>query len=104
MTAADSTGRSGSKARTSEDQTTEERAAALAAQFVDNATAATVAWLEGCATAFESSLTRAVAGKYTTSDLAKDAAAQWARNISYAARVFSVGSRGGDTSETTTHA
>ena len=86
---------------TDEDQTREEVAAALARQFVDRATAATVAWLKDSASAFGTCLTGAVAGTYTANDLAKDAAAQWARNVAYVAGVCGLGDEGDDAHETT---
>ena len=74
-----------------EDPTREELASLFVTSFVHNATAATTDWLQDGAKAFEASLSKALAGTYTASDLAKDSAALWARSVKHALRMLTPG-------------
>jgi len=74
-----------------EDKDLQEVATFLVNTFVENATSAAVDFLQQTTKAFEESLNTALAGKYTTSTLAKDSAALWARNVRFVSQLFSVG-------------
>lgn len=74
-----------------EDPTREKLASLFLTSFVHNATAATAEWLQDGAKAFDASFTKALAGTYTASDLAKDSAALWASSVKHALRMLTPG-------------
>jgi len=85
-----------------QDPPLEEVALFFVTSFVHNAADATAEWLQDGARAFDASLNKALAGKYTSSDLAKDSAALWARSVRHALRLLPTPAPGGVAEETTT--
>jgi hypothetical protein len=80
--------KAGGRDPAAEDPTREELAMFVVTSFVNNAANATAEWMRDGAEALEASLDKALKGKYTSSDLAKDSAALWARSVRHALRVL----------------
>jgi hypothetical protein len=84
-----------SKDPSSKDPARVELATFFVTSFVHNSANATAEWLQDGATAFDTSLNKALAGTYTSSDLVKDWAALWARSVRHALRMLPATGPGG---------